>query len=80
MLMDELGITSDEVVMFGDADNDLAILQAVENSVVVAGATPAAKAAAKWHIGACEDEAVAEALEGIARAAREGGAPAFMRE
>ena len=80
MLMDELGITSDEVVMFGDADNDLAILQAVENSVVVEGATPAAKAAAKWQIGACEDEAVADALEDIARAARVGGIPEFMRE
>ena len=78
MLMDELKVTSDEVVMFGDADNDLAILQAVENSVVVDGATPAAKAAAKWHIGACEDDAVADALEDIARAAREGGTPAFM--
>jgi Cof subfamily protein (haloacid dehalogenase superfamily) len=78
ILMDKLDITSDEVVVFGDADNDLAILRSVENSVVVDGATPAAKAAAKWHIGACEDDAVADALEDIARAAREGGAPAFM--
>lgn len=78
MLMDEIGASVDEVVMFGDADNDLAILREVENSVVVAGATPAAKAAARWHIGACEDEAVAEALEDIALAARQGRLPSFM--
>ena len=78
MLMDEIGASVDEVVMFGDADNDLAILREVENSVVVAGATPAAKAAARWHIGACEDEAVAEALEDIALAAQQGRLPSFM--
>lgn len=78
MLLDELDITLDEVVMFGDADNDLAILQTVENSVVVANGSPAAKAAAKFHIGACEDEAVADALEDIARAAGEGRLPDFM--
>lgn len=79
MLMDELGVAREEVVMFGDADNDLAILTAVENSVVVSGATPATKAAAKYIIGACEDEAVADALEDIARASLKGTLPDFMR-
>lgn len=79
MLLEELGISVDEVVVFGDADNDLAILSSVENAVAVANATPAAKAASKWHIGACEDDAVAEALEQIARSAKDGGVPEFMR-
>lgn len=79
MLLDELGIARDEVVVFGDADNDLSILLGVENSVAVDNATPAAKAAAKWHIGACEDDAVAQALEDIARSVRAGVAPDFMR-
>ena len=52
--------------MFGDADNDLAILNAVEHSVAVANATPAVKAASRWHIGSAEDESVAEALERLA--------------
>lgn len=79
MLLDELGITSDEVVMFGDASNDLAILLSVENSVVVANGTPEAKAAAKWIIGDCADEAVADALEDIARVAGTDELPAFMK-
>lgn len=78
MLLEELGIGIDEVVVFGDADNDLAILSAVENAVVVRGATPAARAASRWQIGACEDDAVAQALEDIAQAATEGRLPAFM--
>ena len=78
MLLQELGIQRSEVVVFGDADNDLAILMAVDNSVAVANATRKAKTASRWHIGACEDEAVAQALEEIALATKEGRTPAFM--
>lgn len=77
-LLEDLGIADDEAAMFGDADNDLAILKALKNSVTVAEATPAAFAASKWHIGRCEDEAVADALLDIAQAAREGRMPRFM--
>ena len=56
----------DEVVVFGDADNDLPMFAAVENPVAVAGATPEAAEAARWHIGACEDDAVAAAIEALA--------------
>ena len=80
MLLDELGLSADEAIMFGDADNDLAILSSLDNSAVVSGATPAAKAAARWHIGACEDDAVAQALEELASSAQNGGVPAFMRD
>lgn len=66
-LAERLGVGLDEVVVFGDADNDLPMFEAVPNSVAVSGATPEAAAAARWHIGACEDDAVAEAIEALAR-------------
>lgn len=66
-LAERLGVGLDEVVVFGDADNDVAMLRSVPNSVAVAGATPEAAAAARWHIGACEDDAVAAAIEALAR-------------
>ena len=78
-LLRELDITADEVVVFGDADNDVSILSAVENSVVVADAMPAAKAAARWQIGPCADLSVAQALREIARVAGTDELPAFMR-
>ena len=66
VLAEALGCTMDQVVVFGDADNDLSMLEAVPNSVAVAGATPAAASAARWHIGACEDGAVADAMRALA--------------
>lgn len=66
-ICERLGISPDEVVVFGDADNDLPMFSAVPNSVAVSGATPEAAAAARWHIGACEDDAVAAAVEALAR-------------
>ncbi|MBM6774293.1 HAD family hydrolase [Olsenella profusa] len=65
-LRERLGLGRDEVVVFGDGDNDLPMFAVVDNSVAVAGATPEAAAAARWHIGACEDDAVADAIEVLA--------------
>ena len=78
-LMTELDVCADEIVFFGDAENDLAIMREVPNSVAVANATPEAAATARWHIGACADDAVAQALEEIARCAHSGQTPSFMR-
>lgn len=78
VLLEELGITLDEVVFFGDADNDLPLMELVPNSVAVANATPAAAEAARWHIGDVADDGAAAAIEDIARAARTGEMPAFM--
>jgi hydroxymethylpyrimidine pyrophosphatase-like HAD family hydrolase len=36
------------------------------NGVAVEGSAPDAAAAARWHIGRCEDEAVAAAIEALA--------------
>ncbi|MDO4536848.1 MAG: HAD family hydrolase [Coriobacteriales bacterium] len=80
LLTGALGVGMDEVMFFGDADNDLSLLQAVENSVAVANATASAKAAARWQVGDCRDEAVAEAMEEIARATLAGELPRFMRD
>lgn len=65
-LCDHLGISTEEVAVFGDAGNDLAMFEVVGHPVAVAGATPEAAAAARWHIGRCEDDAVAQAIEALA--------------
>lgn len=64
-LCDHLHIGLDEVVVFGDAGNDLTMFEVVDHAVAVANATPEAAAAARWHIGRCEDEAVAAAIEAL---------------
>ena len=79
VLMEEMGITADEVCVFGDSENDMPLLAACSNSVTVANALPAAAALARYHIGACADDAVADALLDIAEAAATGEMPAFMR-
>ena len=65
-LAERLGVGLDDVVVFGDADNDLPMLRAVPNSVTVAAASPEVAAVSRWHIGACEDDAVAAAIEALA--------------
>lgn len=79
ILMDEMGITADEVCVFGDSENDVALLRASPNSVAVANAILRAAAAARYHIGPCVDDAVADALFDIASVAANGGPASFMR-
>ena len=78
VLAEHLGIGMDEIAAFGDSENDLSMLGAVTHSVAVANATAEVKAAARWHIGACADDAVADALIDIADAAATGSMPRFM--
>jgi HAD superfamily hydrolase (TIGR01484 family) len=80
VLARELGIGLSEVATFGDSENDLAMIVNMPNSVAVANASPEIAAAARWHIGASADDAVADALRDIARAVATGGMPAFMRD
>lgn len=77
-LMERMGVGLDEVCVFGDSENDLSVIEGVPNSVAVANATPQVAAAARWHIGAASDDAVADALLDIASAARTGNQPDFM--
>ena len=64
-LRDRLGVAPEDVFVFGDAGNDLPMLEAVENSVAVANALPEAAEAAKWHIGAVGTGAVAAAIDAL---------------
>lgn len=79
LLARELGVSLDEVAVFGDSDNDLAMIRVVPNSVAVANASGVVAKAARWHIGASADGAVAEAISAIAKASAAGEMPAFMR-
>lgn len=77
-LLEELGITVDETVFFGDMENDLALMELVPDSVAVANATPAAAEAARWHVGDVADEGATVAIEEITEAVKTGRTPAFM--
>ena len=66
ILCEALGIGIDQVVTFGDGGNDIEMIAHVPNGVAVAGAVEEVAAAARWHIGRCEDEAVPAAIEALA--------------
>ena len=57
-----LGISPAEVVAFGDADNDVKMLEGCGYGIAVANASPAAKAAAKYVSKANQAEGVVEGL------------------
>ncbi len=78
VLADALGLADDEYAAFGDSENDLAMIDAVPNSVAVANASELIAGRARWHIGACADAAVDAALLDIAAAAAESRLPHFM--
>ena len=61
-----MGISLDEVVVFGDAGNDAEMLGHVPNSVAVANAVPEVAAIARWHVGAAKDDAVPAAIAALA--------------
>lgn len=75
----ELGLSLDEVAVFGDSENDLSMIEAVPNSVAVSNASEEIARAARWHIGSSADDAVADAFFQIAEATATGSMPAFMR-
>ena len=79
IMAEALGLGLDEVATFGDADNDLSMLEAVPNSVAVANASAASTAAARWHIADALEESVAEAMAQIAAATARGEMPVFMQ-
>ena len=66
-LLEALGITLDEVAVFGDAENDLEILRMVHHSVAVANATDEVLETARYRVGPVSEEGVADALLEIAR-------------
>ncbi len=66
-LRDYLGLSNDEVVVFGDGGNDLPLFENAVNSVAVENAMPEAAKAARWHIGSVQDDAVAACIEALSR-------------
>ena len=61
-----MDIAIEQVVVFGDGGNDVAMLAHVPNSAVVRNAAPEAAAVARWQLGSCEDESVTAAIEQLA--------------
>lgn len=80
ILLDELDITPDEVLVFGDAANDLELFGAVPNSVAVGKRHSRGCRGRPLARGASAEEGVADALFEIAVAAVTGGTPDFMKE
>lgn len=79
-LIEALGIDNEQAVCFGDSENDLAMLDAVTNSVGVANADETVASRVKWHIGPSDQDSVAQAMEQIATSIETKTVPSFMRE
>lgn len=62
--LDELGLSAHNTVAVGDAENDLALLQAAEVGAAVANAVPSLAAHADLHLGSRNGAGVAELLTG----------------
>lgn len=78
-LLDYLGLTTDELLVFGDSENDLPLMRAFpKSSVAVANAIPAVRDLARWHIGPCTEDACAHALLELAAALRDDREPSWM--
>jgi Cof subfamily protein (haloacid dehalogenase superfamily) len=64
-LCDRLGIAREDVMAFGDARNDVEMLEWAGRGVAVANAVPEARAVADEVTSSNEDDGVAEVLEGL---------------
>jgi Cof subfamily protein (haloacid dehalogenase superfamily) len=62
VLLRAYGVTKDEVVVFGDQDNDISMLELVSNSVSMENASPGAREASKYQTGSNEKSGVADWL------------------
>ena len=62
-VLEELRIPAEQVVAVGDAENDLAFLQASGYPVAVANALPSVKAAARWVTSGARGAGVGEVIE-----------------
>lgn len=69
-MADEMGIRMEEVMAFGDYDNDAPMLSAAGLGIAVENASAAALAAADLIIGSCEENAPAKFLKSLIDAER----------
>jgi Cof subfamily protein (haloacid dehalogenase superfamily) len=63
LIMERLGLKPEEVIAFGDEENDLPMFKAALHSAAPANAVPAVLSAAEFTVGSCDDEGVAAFLE-----------------
>jgi Cof subfamily protein (haloacid dehalogenase superfamily) len=63
LVMEGLGLKPEEVMAFGDEENDLPMFSAALHSAAPANARPAVRSAAEFTVGACDEEGVAAFLE-----------------
>lgn len=61
-LMEQLGVTPEEAMAFGDADNDSSMLKAVKYGIAVDNGTRACKDAAAFITASNEEDGVAKAI------------------
>ncbi|NMF26164.1 HAD family phosphatase [Olsenella umbonata] len=66
LIADYLDVSLDEVVVFGDSENDLPMIEAVPDSVAVANSDKNVMRAARWKIPDSKSDSVAKAIESIA--------------
>ena len=66
LLLREMGLTPDQIVFFGDSDNDLTMLHRLPQTFVVSNGSPLALGAGRWHIGSADEDAPAQVMEAIA--------------
>ena len=64
-IMQKYGIKKEEVICFGDQENDLSMFEAVGQSFAVEGAIPLLKDKATYIIKSCKEDGVLEVLEEI---------------
>lgn len=62
-VLEQLGLTPEETVAFGNADNDIDMIQLAGVGIAVADATESCRKAADWCTGASYGSGVAQALE-----------------
>lgn len=61
-LLKKMGLTAEQTMAIGDAENDRAMLEAVGNPVVMENGTPELKEIAKYITKSNEESGVAHAL------------------
>lgn len=79
ILASKLGLSLDEIMVFGDGVNDIEMFDAAVHSVAVHSSVSEVHARARYHIGAAADHSVAAAFCELADAARDQRLPAFMQ-
>ena len=66
ILLEHLGITTDEIAYLGDSQNDLTMMAAIPNSFCMGNGSEEAKAAARWVVEPCEEDGAARVMERLA--------------